>query len=145
MAKERLGKFQKWVLVHAYLKVVKKELPPDWIQPQAAQQNIWDKEKYLEEYSGALFKTEILANYFKLNFLNTSYSKYAKPWKSLFRSIGKDKKPHNNAMVTCSRSLINMAKKGFINWEPGEVKITLTEAGIAKAKEIIERVEKPGP
>ena len=150
MAKARLSKFQKWVLIHAYLKTVKKELPPEWTPPQIDQFSMNHSKKRLKEFSQALFKTEILANYFKLNFVEVTYfdwggvkwPEFKYPWSSFFRSIGKDKKPHDNAMVTCTRSFTNMATKGLINWGPWEDRITLTDAGRAKAKELIEREKK---
>jgi len=151
MAKERLSKFQKWVLVHTYLKTVKKKLPSGWRPPQINQFSVKHRKKHLKEFSQALFKTEILANYFKLNFVEVKYfewggvkwPEFRYPWSSFFRSTGKDKKPHNKAMVSCSRSFTNLTTKGLINWGPTEDRITLTEVGKAKAKEIIEREQKP--
>jgi hypothetical protein len=137
MAKERLSKLQRWVLIHTYLKTVKGNLPSNWREPQATKfSGSYDKDEE-KRFRQALFKFEILCNYFNLPFAEWAERKHLRfPWASYFRSIGEDKKSHNQAQVTLFRSLANMEKKGLIQRDNG---ITLTKAGKNKAEEILKR------
>ena len=139
MAKERLSKLQRWVLMHTYFKTVKGKLPSKWREPQAAKFPSAHEKKYKKEFSQALFKDEILCNYFNLAFseqMERDPLRFRFPWMSRFSSIGEDEKNYNKAQVTLFRSLANMEKKGLIKRYFG---ITLTKAGKEKAKEILKR------
>ena len=73
MAAERIGKLERWILIHAYLKIVKGDLPDDWKKtrgqkrgerlPENIKQRITEALKDSPVY---LYKSEILLNYFDL-------------------------------------------------------------------------------
>jgi hypothetical protein len=135
MAQERLSRLQKWILINTYQKTTKKQLPDDWRDSQAA--------KYFDTYTKrdqrafwlAIYRQEILANYFDLSFVNWAKREdLDRPWSSYFSKVGDDKKTHNKANVTLFRSIVNMIDKGLI--EKDADKITLTKDGRKKAADL---------
>ena len=122
MAKERLSRLQKWILVHTYLKTVKKQLPHGWGQPHG---NFKDKK-------AVLLKAEVMTNFFKL------VESPVRP--GYFSTTGDNWQPHKKANVTYARSIANMYEKGLIyghTIDAGKREIALTKAGKQKARELI--------
>ena len=113
MAKERLSQLQKWILQTAYQKTKEKKLPHDWRHSQS-----WDgvfTKGDMRVFWQAVYREEILANYFNLAYADKGEKISDKrPWSSFFSCIGDDKKHHNKAMVTMHRSLVNMEQKGLL-------------------------------
>ena len=61
MAKERIGKIQRWILIYSYKKTVKRQLPDDWKLPYRIQSDQFD-----EPFWKHLYKSEVMLNYFEL-------------------------------------------------------------------------------
>jgi len=154
MSKDRLSKLQKWILVHCYLKTIKKQLPDSWKYcrgynyvkssierrllsdyDRARQCAKIDKDR-LENY---LCRSEILLNYFNLRL------SYKEPFWSGYSDKFETSKEYKSALVVLSRSLkklwgvkegdgyIDCWNNGFVQWKG----YSLTEKGIAKAEELL--------
>ena len=116
MAKEKLGKYEHWVVVYTYKKTIKRNLPDDWIYPR-------HHEKTGPVFWHYLFKSEIMLNCFGLKF-----SRY-RPETGLYGineyflkdgslSEGYDEKEgekNRKAMVNFSRIKKSLSEKGLIN------------------------------
>jgi hypothetical protein len=136
MAEQRLSRLQKWILKTTYQKTINKTLPDGWRNPQALKYDGKFTKKHMTIYWQAIYRPEILANYFDLPFVEWAESKHLKgPWASLFSMVGDDKKNHNKAHVTTWRSLKNMLKKKLIK-KRGDG-FALTKAGEKKANELL--------
>ena len=168
MAKERIGKIQRWVLIHTYQKTTEKNLPDDWkLPPKTESQDLGVL------FWGGLFQSEVLFNYFKLipsrkqprwvwprgtqeqpsrvddmamyfdNGYTSDIDRRDPEREKKLKKRGEISATHSKAFVLFLRVKTNMKQKGLIEVEPGcgpnAERITLTKAGKAKAKEIIER------
>ena len=168
MAKERIGKIQRWILIHTYLKTTKQELPDDWKFPPKME---------LQElgalFWSGLFKSEVMLNYFKLtparkkpqwvwprgtheeplrvadmamyfdNGYTSDIDRRDPEREKKLKKRGEIAATNSKAFVSYPRVKTNMEQKGLIETGslhgPNAERITLTKAGMAKAKEIIER------
>ncbi len=96
MAKERIGKLERWILIHCYLKTVKGELPPSWDLSRM------DNEFYMK----ALWKYDVLNHYFNLEH-SDKIEGYTGP-------KFKDTKKYRAALVSWSRAIRSLIKKGLV-------------------------------
>jgi hypothetical protein len=168
MAKERIGKIQRWILIHTYQKTTYKKLPDDWKFPPKMEPH--DLGAFF--WSG-LYRAEVLLNYFKLiparkqprwvwprgiheeplrvndmamyfdNGYTSDIDRRDPEREKKLKKRGETEAMRCKAFVSFSRVKTNMRQKGLIEIEPclgsNAERITLTKAGKAKAKEIIER------
>jgi len=165
MAEERIGTTQHWILIHTYLKTTKKKLPDDWKRPRLMEskklgaffwrglyksevflnyfqlergykmpQWIWDQGDYP-------IKVDAMAEYFDGRGQHISSEARAAGRNYTEADYIRDTQ-RKKAVASYTRTKANMVKKGLIEVEPGlgpnAERITLTKAGKAKAKEIIE-------
>ena len=153
MSSFRLGKNEKWILIHCYLKTIKRDLPNGWLLPRG-----YTSYSDNEHFWNYLFKSEILLNLFRLKpsykYPMEEYELYA-PEAEYFRGYGyKDKqkhydwdeeKRHNSALVRFNCSKNALLRKGLIkvqdNVLPNTLRINLTEEGIKKALTLIEKTQ----
>ena len=116
----RIGKLERWILIHAYIKTVKKELPENWklsrkekhLQnwiKESAKKGITSKawDKHLKDYWTYIHRSEILLNYFALD---VSY-KYPLYGNEKFRTTNK----YKTALASLSRTLKRMEEKKKIS------------------------------
>jgi hypothetical protein len=158
MAKIRIGKNERWVLIHCYLKTVKREVPDDWKLPRAyclpgSPCTLKDSEfiSYDDYFWKYLFKSEILLNYFDLKYSRNRWREF--PWQGeYFKGYGHHQKKdpwydwdelrkNIKAMVSYLRLSRTLTDKGLIsvrrNFGPNSDEIELTEAGKVKAESIL--------
>ena len=62
MVRDRTGKFERWILLNTYLKTFERQLPEKWELPR------WLDDTESETYWKYLFKSEVLRNFFKLEY-----------------------------------------------------------------------------
>lgn len=102
--RERIGKNERWILVHCYLKTVKRELPPEWQLPPGycaddvpttepcplAEAGKWQLK--VSDFWDWLFKSEVLLNYFGLEIADhkepTRLDLLFKPHCDYFKGMG---------------------------------------------------------
>jgi len=114
MAKERTGKLEKWILIHAYKKTVLHELPENWQYPRLYKYSQDDDKEF---YNNHFLKVDLL-NYFDLSLSfrlpkEDYYLKWRpKPLEEKFENT----KEYRSALVSCSRTIEKMDKeeKGLI-------------------------------
>jgi hypothetical protein len=145
MAKDRIGKFERWILLNTYLKTIEQKLPEKWDLPR------WMDDYEHETYWKHLFKSEVLRNFFKLeysekkltDFLKNTPADYFKGcgyWGDFARQVDSQRSEarRNRALATYSRTKNTLVKKGFIKTKPGKGPnaegIQLTAKGKKKAK-----------
>jgi len=158
MAKERIGKIQRWILIYSYKKTVKRQLPDDWKLPYRIQSDQFD-----EPFWKHLYKSEVMLNYFEIepsrhavarwvwNYRDTpvkvdpmaEYFDGMRPSRRSREHEYRREAKRKKATVSYVRTKATMVNKGLIKVEPGlgpnTDRITLTRAGKMKAKELIER------
>lgn len=101
MGKERIGKLERWILIHTYLKTLLLKLPENWISPNGQGSD--------EGFDvRGLFKSEILLNYFKALPLSSKYTPSSRHTKFAVT------KEYQRALVSISRSINSLQKKQFI-------------------------------
>lgn len=124
----RLGKLEKWILIHCYLKTIEKEVLISWNKPRMFSEKIKG-----EKEGKYLWKSEILLNYFP----NLRLS--AKIAASYTREKFEATKEYRQALVTLSRTFRQLEAKSLVNiWcVVGSTGISLTHAGIEKATELL--------
>ena len=156
MSAERIGKLERWILIHAYKKTVLHEFPINWkvsknwikyceihqtnirLSEKAKAEgthdwyegNIRRHERCVERMEKFLTKTEVLINYFSLVSKHWSYMKW-QDYEDTFPTT----KEYRSALVSYSRTLRNMESKGLIKAEYQD--IMLTESGKEKAKALM--------
>lgn len=128
MSKERIGKFERWILTHCYLKTVKGELPPNWKYPRCYENT--------EVTKGVLWKSEVLLNHF------TELKLSQRKADDISREKFEDTREYRKALVSFARVINRLDKKGYILfWVDKHTKslraISLKEAGIKKAESIL--------
>ena len=117
MRKTRIGKLERWILFHAYMKTVKKELPGNWKISRAGQ---FEREsfkrglRHKENYDWSLFwkylfKSEILLNYFDLE-LSLKEPMHFNYQQEKFRVTNK----YRSALASFTRITKQMKEKGLI-------------------------------
>ena len=108
--KERIGKLEKWILEHLYLKTVKGEVPELWKYPRDYERH--RKGGYLSySFDKYLFKSEILLNYFRK--LRIS-KKSVHVWGDISEKF-KSNKAYSTALSSYSRTVNRLEEKGYIN------------------------------
>ena len=127
MSKERLGKFEKWIVTHSYLKA-KGELPANWKVPRG----------YADTYEprDVLWKPEILLNYFG----HLRLSKRT-PGKTILEKF-EDTKAYRNALTMFNRAVKRLERKKFIQvWIEKRKRtlaaVSLEKEGMTKAENIL--------
>ncbi len=134
-----LGKVERWILIHAYLKAMKR-LPDGWqLLPDQR-----DKSR--------LFKAEVLSNYFRLErseeLLARSYAAERLKYPNGFKVT----RAYEAALVSYRRATKNLRARGYVDlwtqyfWDKefhkcGELgsgtSLTLTPSGKSKARELL--------
>jgi len=125
----RLGKIEKYILIHCYKKTISKVMPECWKFPR-----YWKNANSEFGYK-YLFKSEILLNYFDLSLSR----------KDAFLDVNekfRDTPEYRKALATLTRTFKTLGIKEYIIWWkgvnlPSWQGITLTEKGIDKAKELL--------
>jgi len=150
MSIQRIGKLERWILIHAYKKTVLNELPENWkFSPH--RNIIFEDEKYYntEEGKSSLFYShhqgwlefeksalryyEIYTNYFNLE--------YSEKRREILKSDSEDYKcfeinnKYNSARVSVCRARYKLEEKGLIEIYPRGIK--LTDTGKTKAKSLM--------
>lgn len=100
----RIGKLERWILTHAYLKTAKHELPYGWKYPRG-----YKTEKENDRYFNFLFKSEVLLNYFKDLRLSSKEA-----WAFGVREKFRTTKEYKGALASYSRTVGSMGKKDYI-------------------------------
>lgn len=132
MAKERLSKLQKWILIRAYKNKKKVEMVsrhPN-ISKECIQKLLERFEELHNGYSYAISNWEIYEIYFGLKFCNKSKNgRLINAWKFA--------EPPGSKPVILARSLRLLKKRGYIvRYGSGNV-ICLTKKGISSAEELL--------
>lgn len=116
MSEIRFGRVEKWILKHAYLKTVKKDLPEGWknIYCECRDDNLGN----LNFCGNCLLKAEILANYFgdkltpsiirKHKGFDEEYGEYC--WEPKYQS----NKNYQSALIILDRAFKSLQRKGLI-------------------------------
>ena len=120
MAAERIGKLERWILIHAYKKTVLNDLPKDWKRSRyfkdMPKDNTPDSVSN-EQGFNVLTKPEIMLNYFHLQI---SYRKRPVTSFGEFVRIGYlsekfvDNREYKTASASYSRTRRNMERKNLI-------------------------------
>ena len=133
-----LGKTERWILIHTYLKIKHNKLSKDWLQFKD------------EGLKGQLFRSEVMLNYFQLErsthlLFNGYWSEKILKYPKGFKTTKKSK----SVYVSYNRTIKSLRTKGYIetwyNLRDGTSEkteychsyITLTKAGKVKAKELL--------
>lgn len=132
MAKERLSKLQKWILIQAYENKKKVEIVSG--HPNISKEHIQKMLERFEElhngYSYAISNWEIYQNYFSLKFCNKSKNgRLINAWKFA--------EPPGSKPVILARSLRLLKNRGYIRRYGSGNAIGLTKKGISRAKELL--------
>jgi len=135
----RLGRFEKWLLIHCYKKTVENDLPPEWKYPKD-----YPVGKTSEFHQGYLFKSEILLNYFPELKASGKFSWYRDVVEKFVTNAD-----YKKALTLYRRTTNRLESKGFIKeyiCDGGRywTGIQLTEAGIEKAKKLTDDISLPG-
>jgi hypothetical protein len=161
MATERLGKIEKWILRHAYLKTVKHQLPEGWKIPGRVGHRL-ERLKELGEpcdlsavlygrdlqlFWDHLFKSEVLLNYFNLKRSgyktpDTFASEYFEGYGDIIYGYDWGQEHlRNNAVVKFTRVKNQLLRKGLVeigyDFGNNSCGITLTEKGQQKAEALL--------
>jgi len=117
-----LGQFERWILIHTYLKTVKKELPADWKYPRGYQRA---KDRYANPrwadlrprldihfsvWSEHLMRAEILRNYFDLELSNRQSAD------DIVKECFRQTPAYRAALASLLRTLKRLERKGLIEW-----------------------------
>ncbi len=147
MAKERIGKNERWVLIHCYLKTIEHKLPDDWKLPRTI-----SKATMRFEF---LYKSEILLNLFHLEPFRHKMAYYygEEYFKATGYGIWKDGEYKGfteeqreegliveKARVNYSRIKRQLTNKGLIEVKRGTLNsdgIRLTNKGKLKARQFL--------
>jgi hypothetical protein len=113
MSELRFGKVEKWILKHAYLKTVKKEMPDNW-------REIWCECIHKDKNwpcGNCLLKAEILKNYFGDKLTESSVRKNRGgsifpefEWVPIYQAD----KSYKSALVILDRVFKSLERKGLI-------------------------------
>ena len=136
----RLGKRQKFILVHTLLKI-QGRLPSGWKSP-----NVWgiDEEslefgkKRKKHFLNALLKSEILLNYYDLELSE-------KPSKMLGQTHFKSSNKYQNALTDLAECLKGLARMGLIEYGFTPTQIRLTRRGKEATEALLKRKEMGSP
>lgn len=140
-----LGRFERWILLHTYLKTIMHELPADWKMPAgygAAQTRCGTSFEerlatQLGVWNGHLMRAEILLNYFGLATSDRRHSCEV-AHQCFLRTPA-----YRTALAMLPRTLMGLQVKGHIRWVstlPGLVSgiqwdgCWLTPLGVSTAK-----------
>ena len=111
MKAERIGKLERWILIHAYKKTVLHEMLEGWKYPRLYEYAQDDDKDF---YSNHFLKVDILLNYFTLQ-LSYRLPKevYGRRWlpKPLEEKFS-DTKEYRSALVSCTRTMHKMDEEG---------------------------------
>lgn len=132
----RLGKVEKWVLKHCYLKQID-QVPDGWVYGMGIRISPYpDDFAYFPELFTGLTKIEVLINYFHL-----PRRAYGRGW---FAGIGyfpgaydyEQERQRNKAMVSFDRVSKSLTRKGLVTVSKYQdtCLIQLTEQGMEKVK-----------
>jgi hypothetical protein len=132
----RLGKMQRFILVHALLKT-QGRLPLAWKSP-----NVWgiDEEslefgkKRKKHFLNTLLKSEILLNYYDLELSK-------KPSKMPGQTHFKSGKKYHNALADLGKCLKGLAKSGLIEYGFTPTQIRLTRRGKEATESLLKKKE----
>ena len=135
----RLGRLQIWILVHAYLKTVKRSLPEGWKSPKTWGRDYesveWGR-RYRRHYEDCLLKSEVLLNYYNLE-LSAIESKI------IGQAKFKYDRPYRNALAVLGKAMRSLKEKDLItvslwyyDFEPTTLR--LTEKGRAIAEKWVD-------
>ena len=133
----RLGKFEKWILVNCYRKTILRELPEDWKTPRE-----YPRKRPGEFHAQYLFKSEVMLNYFS-GLKPSATESFFPDVVEKFQST----KQYRSALAMYRNTANRLeAAKGYIREYTGQggrywTGIVLTEAGIEKARELLNREE----
>jgi hypothetical protein len=159
MSANRLGKIEKWILIHCYMKTVKGKLPDTWVYPQrflyvekclnerlekveksgyeaygrtncfSDEDTIKQYKREIDEYWKYLITDDIYLNYFQCE-LSGQLSWGEK------EHFG-DTPNYATARATLSRTISQLEKKNYINKSyRGQYELSLTKEGIERAKQL---------
>jgi len=142
-----LGRFQRWILVHTYLKTVKHELPEDWRTPDGygAAERRWKASPdwlavQLDTWNNHLMRTEILLNYFDLAKSNRHH-----PYQAAEQCFLQGPQ-YKTALAMLARTLMSLHGRyiEWVTWVPGLATriqqadgCRLTSLGVATAEKLI--------
>ena len=147
MAKERIGKNERWVLIHCYLKTVERKLPDDWKLPRTISKATMSFE--------FLYKSEILLNLFNLEpFKHKTAYYYGEEYFEVtgyglwengnYKGFTAEQKKRGlkaeKARVNYSRIKRQLINKGLIKVKRGSLNsdgIRLTNKGKLKARQLL--------
>lgn len=109
-----MGKFERWILIHTYLKTIK-QLPEDWESPvelKVRKQDVESIERY-KKFELYLCKSEVMLNYFDGLVLSKYFHDYElQMWDANVKF--ESNKDYRKAQVTFSRTTQNLVHKGLI-------------------------------
>jgi hypothetical protein len=150
MSDNRIGKLENWILIHCYLKTIKKELPNTWKKPRhydyskeirirnlnSSDESIKKSAEFdLKTLESYLFKYDILLNYFNLQL------SYKEGFWSEYNEKFKDTREYRSALASLSRTLKNLVDKDLISWWYNDFfrwkGYKLTDKGILKTESIL--------
>lgn len=145
MAADRIGKFERWILIHAYKKITN-DLPGDWKLSEQwkicserdfvfrqkqkdlkyGEQDWWDRHikhhaKYKTRLQTVLTKTEVLINYFGLK--PQKWTDTQTKWRD-YEDTFKTTKEYKSVLANYLRILEQMELKGLIINDYQDIKIT---------------------
>ena len=112
---ERIGKLEKWILIHAYKKTILHDLPEGWKYPRLYK---YAPDNDKEFYNNHFLKVDILLNYFILQLSDRlPKEEHGRQWlvKGLEEKF-RDTKEYRAALVSCTRTMRKMGEeeKGLI-------------------------------
>ncbi len=140
-----LGKLERWIIVAAYAKTIKHQLPEGWrlpagweaMQRQAPENGGWIHG--LDAWNENLSRTEVMLNFFDLP--TSDRRKSQELWHQCF----KDTPAYRAALASLSRTLLGLHLKHLIEWTTCFNSsrswiqwdgLRLTETGIAAAEKL---------
>ena len=104
----RIGKLERWILVHAYLKTVNHKVPSTWTYPRRYEPEGRKYHKQTKYHNDVLYKSEVLLNYFSKLHLSHKLS-----WFDENEKFYTDKN-YKSALATYTRTVKAMEAKGYI-------------------------------